>query len=292
MNRLKKLVILSGKGGTGKTTLSAAFSVLAENKVIVDCDVDAADLHLLLNPRIKTKTEFTGGKKAYIDKDSCGECGLCEKHCRFNAIHNFRVDPIACEGCGFCFRLCPDDAISFGLSVSGNYYQADVLNDSADFYFAKLLPGEGNSGKLVTELKQIAEKNIINGKDLLLIDGPPGIGCPVNASISQMDFALLITEPTLSGLHDLKRIIELTQKFKIKSFIVINKYDLNLNITKLVENFACENDIKMLGKIPFDINVIKALQQGKTVLDYNNSAASKEIKIIWNELQTEMGNKK
>lgn len=288
MNRLKKLVILSGKGGTGKTTLSAAFSLLAQNKVMVDCDVDAADLHLLLNHKVETKKEFIGGKKAFIDRELCGECGLCDEHCRFNAIHNFKVDPIACEGCGFCYRICPDNAIKFDYAISGHYFEATINNKAKEFYYAKLLPGEGNSGKLVSELKKIAEENMSAENEWLLIDGPPGIGCPVNASISQMNYALMITEPTLTGIHDLKRIVELSQKFGIPAFIIINKYDLNLSLTSEVEQFAGEINVKVLGRIPFDSNVVKALQQGKSILEFSNSPSAVEINSIWNKLLIEM----
>lgn len=285
MSIIKKLVILSGKGGTGKTTLSAAFTLLAENKIVVDCDVDAADLYLLLNPEQITKSEFIGGKKAYINKDKCGQCGLCEAHCRFNAIHNFEVDTIACEGCGFCYRICPDNAITFDYSVSGHQYQS-FINDTNNFLYARLLPGEGNSGKLVTELKKTASENEKENTEWLIIDGPPGIGCPVNASISQMHFALIITEPTLSGLHDLKRIIELTQKFNVPTSVVVNKYDLNDVLTEQIENFAKEKSIPVIGKIPFDMKVVEALQNGKSILEYKDSHASLEITNIWNELKT------
>lgn len=285
MSKIKKLVLLSGKGGTGKTTLSAAFTLLAENKIVVDCDVDAADLYLLLNPDQVTKTEFIGGKKAFIDKDKCVQCGLCETLCRFNAIHNFVVDTIACEGCGFCYRVCPDDAITFDYSVSGHQYKSFINHNTENFLYARLLPGEGNSGKLVTELKKTAADNITEDIEWLIIDGPPGIGCPVNASIAQMHFALIITEPTLSGLHDLKRIVELTQKFNVHSAVVINKYDLNFELAEKIERLADEKEIPVIGKIPFDMKVVEALQKGKSILEYDDGWASLAITNIWNELK-------
>ncbi|MFC2139045.1 ATP-binding protein [Bacteroidota bacterium] len=290
MKELKKLVILSGKGGTGKTTLSAAFAHLSKNKTVIDCDVDAADLHLLFNPQNIYKKEFIGGKKAFIDSSQCTKCGLCESYCRFNAIHNYKVDQIACEGCGFCYRICPDGAIRFDYSVSGHYYNSKIENDETDFHYAKLLPGEGNSGKLVTELKKTADEQQNGNVTLQLIDGPPGIGCPVNASVSQMDFALIVTEPTLSGLHDLKRIVELTQQFNVPAFILINKYDLNFDVTKEIKMFAEENNITVIGKISFDTEVIAALQHGKSILEYPESIAAGEINSIWRRLQKEMEN--
>ena len=182
--------------------------------------------------------------------------------------------------------MCPDDAITFDYSVSGHQYKSFINNNTENFLYAGLLPGEGNSGKLVTELKKTATESITEDTEWLLIDGPPGIGCPVNASIAQMHFALIITEPTLSGLHDLKRIVELTQKFSVPSSIVINKYDLNFDLTEKIEKLADEKQIPIVGKIPFDMKVIDALQNGKSILEYEDSWASLAITNIWNELKT------
>jgi MinD superfamily P-loop ATPase len=280
----KQLVILSGKGGTGKTTLAAAFSRLAENSVITDCDVDAADLFILLKPEIKEEMKFYGGKKPAINKDVCTQCGLCEQVCRFDAIKEFVIDDILCEGCGFCFRVCPANAIEFNKVISGNYYDGRIANN-AEFLYAKLMPGEGNSGKLVTELKKKASDYFVqNKKDWFIVDGPPGIGCPVNASLSGADSVVLITEPTLSGLHDLKRIIKLIQSFKIQVSVVINKYDLNEEIVKEIETFLKAENISLIGKISFDEKVVFALQQEKSILDFPESKAAKEIITLWESL--------
>jgi len=280
----KQLVILSGKGGTGKTTLAAAFSRLADNSVITDCDVDAADLFILLKPEIKEEMQFYGGKKAAINKDVCTQCGLCEQVCRFDAIKEFAIDDILCEGCGFCFRVCPANAIEFNKVIAGNYYDCRITN-GAEFLYAILLPGEGNSGKLVTELKKKASDYFVqNKKEWFIVDGPPGIGCPVNASLSGADSVVLITEPTLSGLHDLKRIIKLIQSFKIQVSVVINKYDLNEEIAAEIETFLKVEYISLIGKISFDEKVVFALQQEKSILDIPESKAAKEIITIWKSL--------
>jgi len=288
MNKTNKIVVLSGKGGTGKTTLSAAFALLAKNKIVVDCDVDAADLFLVLDSELKSSREFIGGKKAKINPDLCNACGLCESSCRFDAIHDFTVDQIACEGCGFCYRICPEGAIDFDYVVSGNYFNSQLASDKSPLYYASLLPGEGNSGKLVSELKKEAAAQITEDTEYMIVDGPPGIGCPVNASVSEMDYAVLITEPTLTGLHDLKRIVELTKKFGIKSFIVVNKYDLNLDVTKKIENFAVAQGLGIIGNICFDRTVVDALRMGKTIVEFPDSKASKEVMNIWKNLITEI----
>jgi len=247
----KQVVILSGKGGTGKTTLAAVLSSLLRNKVIVDCDVDAANLHIALNPVVNKSFEFSGSKKAEIDTENCSKCGLCESLCRFDAIGAFSVNPAACEGCGLCFRACPSDAVIFQDVQTGKYYES-TLSDGTKLYYAKLNPGEGNSGKLVTEIKKLAVKNILDDIQWMIVDGPPGIGCPVNASIASADFAIIITEPTVTGIHDLKRIITLLNKFRIKYGIVVNKYDINGKETGAITAYAFEENIPILGLIPFN----------------------------------------
>jgi MinD superfamily P-loop ATPase len=281
----KQLVILSGKGGTGKTTVAAAFSKLAVTCVITDCDVDAADLFILLKPVMKDEIEFYGGKKAKINKDVCTQCFLCEQLCRFDAIKNFTVDNILCEGCGFCFKVCPVDAVEFNKVISGNYYDCRIGNGE-EFLYANLVPGEGNSGKLVTELKKKASEYYLkNGKEWFIVDGPPGIGCPVSASISGADLVLIITEPTLSGLHDLERIIQLIRMFKVAAAVVINKFDLNKEITENIERYLNSEHIPIAGKIPFDETVIFSLQQEKSILDFPDSKAAKQITTIWHTIQ-------
>jgi MinD superfamily P-loop ATPase len=279
-NYVKHMTIISGKGGTGKTTLTAAFTRLADKIVVADCDVDAADLHLVLEPEIQQSYSYRGGKKAVIDREKCTECNLCVEHCRFGAINNLQVDPLACEGCGFCNHICPENAVSMNEVISG-YYHVSVFPDG-DFVDAALQPGEGNSGKLVSEVKDlsksIAEKNECKW---LLIDGPPGIGCPVNASLAGVDYAIIITEPTVSGLHDLERVMQLIIRFRIPSAIVINKYDINPEMTNVIETYASDINLEIAGKIPFDDNVDRALLAGRTIMDVLDSPAAKEIAQIW-----------
>jgi MinD superfamily P-loop ATPase len=229
---LKELVIISGKGGTGKTSLTACFACLAQNSVIVDADVDAADLHLILKPEILKTTEFMGGYKAFIDKNLCTECGTCIQVCNFNAINqDFIINPVDCEGCKVCFEFCPEKAVEFSQQVCGSWYISD--SRAGRMIHAKLGIAQENSGMLVSLLrkkaKEAASKENI---PLIITDGPPGIGCPVIASVTGADAVLIITEPTLSGLHDLKRVKELTDYLRIPSMFCINKYDINLEITE------------------------------------------------------------
>ncbi|MFO7524683.1 MAG: 4Fe-4S binding protein, partial [Ignavibacteriaceae bacterium] len=204
--KYKQIAILSGKGGTGKTTIATALTDIAEDKIVVDTDVDAANMHLVFNYYINSEYDYYGGKKAEINPDKCSQCGLCEIVCRFDAIKDYKVDRTSCEGCGFCYRVCPDYAITFYESKSGVYSECE-LEDESKFYFAKLLAGEGSSGKLVSEIKKKAYEQAKENVKWIIIDGPPGIGCPVNASLSGVDFVVIVTEPTQSGLHDLKRLI-------------------------------------------------------------------------------------
>jgi len=280
---VKQIVILSGKGGTGKTTVSSAFAKLLSDKITIDCDVDAANLYLLLNPQSRRQFEYFGGKKAVINPELCTQCGLCESVCKFDAIHDYKINQLSCEGCGFCYRVCPDDAIEFTEIKSGNYYEC-YLNDNSKFYYAKLLPGEGNSGKLVSEIKKSALTNVDEKIKWVIVDGPPGIGCPVNASLSGADFVVNVTEPTQSGIHDLKRLVELLKTFSIKSGIVINKYDLNEKITLQITSFAGEENIPVLGYLPFDEDYIEAIKVNKTIVEYSSRAAE-DIKNIWSKVE-------
>jgi len=284
-NGYKQIVILSGKGGTGKTTISAAFASFENNKVIVDCDVDAANMHLMLKPKSEISHEFSGGKKAAINNEICTQCGLCETVCRFDAISNFTVDQLKCEGCGFCFRVCPANAITFSPSIGGNYFECE-LEDESKFFYAKLFPGEGNSGKLVSEIKKKAINSIKDSsRKFVIVDGPPGIGCPVNASISKADFAVLVTEPTLSGVHDLKRLVKLLITFKIKMGIIINKSDLNEAVAEQIKDHADEKEIPILGEIPFNSEFVKALIEGNNIVDVDESV-KKELLSIWEKTKS------
>ena len=275
----KQIVILSGKGGTGKTTLSAAFASLIKKKVVIDCDVDAANLHLVLKPEIINSYDFSGGKKASIDRNRCEECGLCATVCKFEAINNYTIDQLSCEGCGFCFRICPFEAIKFNPTKSGSYFECE-LPDESKFFYAKLFPGEGNSGKLVSEIKRKALENISPDIEWVIIDGPPGIGCPVNASIAAADFVLIVTEPTVSGIHDLKRLVELLKTFKIRSGIVINKYDLNERITEQIFKYAESEKIIIIGSIPFDQEFMKALISGNNIVEINETIRENILAIF------------
>ncbi len=282
---MKQIVIISGKGGTGKTVITGALASLANNKIMADCDVDAADLHLLLQPKIKERHEFKSGLTAIIDKKLCQKCGKCIAVCRVNAINdNFTVDHIACEGCAFCSHICPAGAIKMEECVSGEWFISETR--FGPMVHAKLGIAEENSGKLVSlvrkEAKQLAEKNHC---DWVIIDGAPGIGCPVIASLSGIDCALVVTEPTLSGLHDALRVIEVTNYFKVPSRLVINKYDLNLDMSRKIEEHCVNNGILLIGKVRFDKSVVEAMVNGKTIIEYKDTPVKDEIRKIWEKLQ-------
>ena len=282
---IKQIIVISGKGGTGKTIVTGAFSALVKNKVMADCDVDAADLHLLLNPVIRERHEFRSGQTAVIDEKLCNQCGKCIEVCRFDAIgKDFIVDPIACEGCAFCSHICPTGAIQMNENLSGEWYISDTRFGS--LVHAKLGIAEDNSGKLVALVrKQAAELAEEKKCDWVIIDGAPGIGCPVIASLSGVDCALVVTEPTLSGLHDADRVIGVARHFGVSTRLVINKFDLNREMTKKIEEYCKENDIEMIGKIAFDDSVVKAMIRGKTIMEYGNGKVKKDIIKIWEKIQ-------
>ena len=278
---MKQVTILSGKGGTGKTTLTASFAALSKNTVFADCDVDASNLHLLLNPDVQETIEFRGLNVAYIDKEKCIECGRCVELCRFKAIKDFQVDPIHCEGCKVCVVNCPVEAIEFNERVCGHAYISKTKYGPMSH--ARLTPGMENSGKLVTLVRQNANKLAEEkGKSLVLVDSSPGIGCPVIASLANIDAAVVVVEPTLSGIHDLKRALELLDHFEVTPFIVVNKYDINEENTANLESYCLLNDITLLGKVPFDQIVTKSMVQRMPVVEYDPEAVSSEsIKKIW-----------
>lgn len=278
---MKQIVIISGKGGTGKTILTASFASLAENKVMADCDVDAADLHLLLRPDIKERHLFKSGMTAFIDKKRCIECGRCVAVCRFEAIsQDYAVDPVSCEGCAFCSYACPEKAITMKENTAGEWYISDTRFGS--LVHAKLGIAEENSGKLVTLVRQKAREIAENQHlDWVIIDGSPGIGCPVIASLSGVDFALVVTEPTLSGLHDADRVIKVARHFKVPVKVVINKFDLNTEMTSEIEKYCKKEDIPFAGKIPFDESVVKAMVREQTLIEYPGGKAKEEVRKIW-----------
>ena len=287
---MKQIVIISGKGGTGKTVITASFAALAKNKVMADCDVDAADLHLLLTPQIKEKQDFNSGLTAFIDKDKCNQCGLCRKLCRFEAISSdFIVDPISCEGCAFCGFACPQQAIEMKENLAGEWFVSDTRFGL--MVHAKLGIAEENSGKLVSLVRkksiEIAEKN---NADWIIVDGSPGIGCPVIASISGADCALVVTEPTLSGLHDAARVIDVVRHFKVSVKLIINKYDLNINMTEKIEQYCQEKQVQIVGKLGFDKTIVKAMVEGKTIVEYSDGKSSKGVEEIWARVQKEVSN--
>ena len=283
---MKEIVIISGKGGTGKTSIIAAFASLVENKVLCDADVDAADLHLIMDPEIKEHHDFESGHTAIINQDKCTECGLCRDLCRWDAIsEDFVVDSIECEGCGVCYYFCPEKAIDFPLNTCGEWYLSETR--FGPMAHARLGIAEENSGKLVTlirqEGKKLAEKNNL---ELLLTDGPPGIGCPVIASLGGATAVLIVTEPTVSGRHDMERVAELAAFFKIPAMMCVNKFDLNPSAGEAIEAFARERDISVIGRVPFDPAFTKAMVQGKTVVEFDSqSEGCVAVKSIWETVE-------
>jgi MinD superfamily P-loop ATPase len=280
---MKEVVVLSGKGGTGKTSIVGSLAALAERKVLADCDVDAADLHLLLKPRLKEETEFWSGQVACIDPDKCTECGLCQDLCRFDAIKDFEVDPVSCEGCGFCSHICPAEAITMKENLSGRWFISDT--SYGPLVHARLGIAQENSGKLVAQVRQQARK-IAQERNLsyIISDGPPGIGCPVISSLSGASLALLVTEPTLSGIHDLERVLGVCQHFGVTAVVCINKYDLNEDNTRQIEGYCAGQGIRVVARIPFDNAVTEAIVRGVPVVEYSDGSVSNEIKKLWRSI--------
>ncbi|MBN2220252.1 MAG: ATP-binding protein [Kosmotogaceae bacterium] len=276
-----QLAIVSGKGGTGKTTLSGSLSVLFDSIVMADCDVDAPNLHLILENKLIHKYEYFGGKKAEIS-DSCISCGICEKYCRFDAVIRggpYSVDPYACEGCGMCVAVCPADAITLKDNKSGDYFLSQ--SNGIPLVHALLTPGEETSGGLVAEVRKLAIKIAEEEKkEVIIIDGAPGIGCPATSSITGTTYVLVVAEPTVSGNHDLARIVETIRYFKRDFGIVINKWDLNTSKSSFIESWCGANGIELIGKIPFDDQVEKATIMGKPVVSMEGSKAADAIKRI------------
>jgi MinD superfamily P-loop ATPase len=293
---MQELVVISGKGGTGKTSLVASLAALANRLVLADCDVDAADLHLVLAPEIARREKFSGGSRARIRPGHCSACGKCLELCRFGAVtfdgpgngrvdKTYRIDPIACEGCGVCAYFCPEEAIEFGPVVNGQWFVSTTRH--GPMVHARLGVAEENSGKLVSlvrrEAKRVAsEQNL----ELILVDGSPGIGCPVIASITGADLVLVVTEPTPSGLHDLNRVAELTRHFGIRTWVVVNKCDLNLRLCEEIEEEAAKRGLNIAGRIRYDSTVTEAQIRALSVVeDSPSSAAAEDIRRIWARLE-------
>ena len=280
---MRELVVLSGKGGTGKTSIVGSLAALAQNKVLADCDVDAADLHLLLGPSVKEDNEFWSGQVAVIDENKCTQCGLCQDMCRFHAVSDFKVDPISCEGCGFCFHICPVEAVTMKENLAGRWFISDTRY--GPLVHAKLGIAQENSGKLVALVRQQARKLAEKHKVAYVIaDGPPGIGCPVISSLSGANLALLVTEPTLSGIHDLERVLGVCQHFGVPPLVCINKYDINEENSHQIESYCLSHGVKVAGRIPFDNVVTESIVRGVPVVEYSSGRVTQEIERMWRML--------
>jgi MinD superfamily P-loop ATPase len=281
---MKEVVVLSGKGGTGKTSIAGSFAALAKSKVLVDCDVDAADLHLILQPVIQKQEEFRSGQVAAIDQNKCIQCGICQNICRFQAIKDGRIDRISCEGCGFCSHVCPVEAIRMEVPLAGHWFIASTRYGS--LVHARLGTAKENSGKLVAivrkEARHIAERDIL---DFIISDGPPGIGCPVISSLSGADLAVLVTEPSLSGIYDLERVFKVCRHFEVPALVCINKYDLNGENTQKIQEFCVEQGIEVAARIPFDNVVTEAIIKGVPVVEFSHGKVSLEIEKLWSRVR-------
>ncbi|MDO5409814.1 MAG: ATP-binding protein [Lachnospiraceae bacterium] len=283
---MKRILILSGKGGTGKTTAAAAFIRFAHARAIADCDVDAPNLHIVTSMQTAPKrSDFLGSQKAQINQKQCIQCGLCMQNCRFDAIRkredDYYIEDYACEGCGVCSCICPEQAVTMQTDIAGelSLYQEDTV-----FSTAALKMGRGNSGKLVTEVK-LAMLKAAPETDLAIIDGSPGIGCPVIASISGMDLVLIVTEPTLSGLSDLERLLKTTATFQTKTAVCINKWDTSPENAALIEQFCAENSIPFAGKIPYDRNASAAVNAGRSIADIDCPARDALFEVFQNTIR-------
>lgn len=286
---MKQLTIISGKGGTGKTSITAAFGSLAKKAVFADCDVDAADLHLIFKPEIKKTIHFHGLKVASIDKDKCTNCKKCFEHCKFDAIDkDINIIEESCEGCGVCAFICPVNAIEMIKRDSGFAYISETR--FGPLSHAALKTAEEASGKLVTLVRENA-KDIAEEKkmDQVIIDGPPGIGCPVIASITGVDLILIVTEPTLSAIHDLERINGVANHFEIPAVVSINKYDINPENSDKIVKYCKSNNIQIVGKIPYDTSITKAMVEEKNIIEYSNGSLSNEIIKMWSKVKDRLG---
>jgi len=283
-----ELAVISGKGGTGKSSISAAFATLSEKVVLADCDVDAANLYILFNPSHEEEQVYIGGQKAEINYSLCTNCNLCIDYCRFGAISFLNVKVIisetSCDGCKLCSRICPAEAISMIDSNKSRMYAGTFRNGK--MVYGRLAPGEENSGKLVNIVRDKA-KTIAKAENIetIIIDGPPGIGCPVISTITGVDYVVIVTEPTISGMYDLKRTIEITSKFNLKIWVIINKYDLNMEMSNNIESLCLKQNVPVAGKLPFDTQVVNAMVHCKSIIELNpNSQIALQISSIFNKI--------
>ena len=276
---MKQICIISGKGGTGKTIFAASLAAVAKPAVMADCDVDAADLHLLLHPDVKETREYYGGVEAVIDPEKCTQCGRCGEECRYNAIENFQVVPVACEGCGTCKVVCEYGAVELKDALSGHWFVSDTVY--GPMVHGKLGIAAENSGKLVSQVRQKAreiaeERNL----EFVIVDGPPGIGCPVLAALTGINLALIVTEPTLSGMHDMERVHGVCKHFGIRDAVCINKFDINTENSDRIENWCLENNVPVAGLIRFDRAITESLVAAKPPVEYTSAGASIDIRDV------------
>lgn len=292
---MKQMTVISGKGGTGKTSLLASFAALAEGAVVADCDVDAADLHLVLSPAVEHRETFFGGRKASVRQGACSGCGMCERLCRYEAVSmrpfsssDIRtvatVDEVACEGCGVCAWFCPVKAIDFDLNPTGSWYVS--ATKYGPMVHARLNAAEENSGKLVSQVREVARKRAeMDGRELVLVDGPPGIGCPVIASVTGCDLVLIVTEPTVSGVHDMERVAQLAARFGIQAQVCVNKWDINPDMAGRIEEQARAAGIGVAGRIPYDRAITDAQVAGIPVVEYTDGPVRTAIVDVWEVLR-------
>ncbi len=287
---MKEIVVLSGKGGTGKTSITASFAALGAGKmVLADCDVDAADMHLLTAPKVVVTEDFYSGKEAFIKTEGCVHCYKCIKACHFDAISvidgDFVVDPMECEGCSYCFHVCPTRTIEMNSKYAGKFHISKTRFGNT-LVHARLGIAADNSGKLVTKVRDEAKKIAAEQQsDYILVDASPGIGCPVVASLTGAHFVVLVTEPTVSGIHDLGRVYELIEKLKIKTGCIINKADINLEMAEKTKAFLKEKRIPLIAELPYDIQFTKAITIGKTVVEYDEGAIRNLLTESWERVK-------
>lgn len=280
MKRIKEIVVLSGKGGTGKTSVAASFALIAgRDAIIADCDVDAANMHILLKPDFAYSEIYCGGEVAVLDQKKCIQCGKCMEVCRFNAVDfsngRYSIKDLDCEGCGYCARVCPSEAITMVERKSGDLFISAIKNGS-QMVHAKLSPGAENSGKLVAQVKKHAGRIATeHGCEYVIADGAPGIGCPVASSLSGASLAVMVTEPTKSALHDLKRVLTVAKRFNVKILCIINKFDINIDQTAVIKEFIEKEGIIHLADIPFDVSFVKAMGQAKSIIEVDS-----EMKLL------------